>query len=54
MTIASLVQRWVNGSVVNNGLLLESPPRSGNNEKTYYSSDFGTASYRPYLVIEYR
>ncbi len=39
MTIASLVQRWVNGSVVNNGLLLESPPRSGNNEKTYYSSE---------------
>ena len=54
MTVTNLVQSWVSGTVANNGVILLSPPASGNNQKSYRSSDYGTASLRPYVSLCYR
>jgi uncharacterized repeat protein (TIGR01451 family) len=52
--VTSLVQGWVNGSYPNQGMLLESPPRSGNNDRQFYSSDYlADPTLRPKLTIVY-
>jgi hypothetical protein len=48
--ITSLVQAWVDGSSVNNGLMVASPDGGGNRTVTYDSSE-GTT--KPILVIDY-
>ena len=49
MTVTALAQAWVNGTYANQGIILLSPPKSGNNEKQYNSSDSTNASRRPSL-----
>jgi uncharacterized repeat protein (TIGR01451 family) len=52
--LTALVQGWVNGTVANQGLLLESPSASGNNERQFYSSDYAVnPALRPKLTIIY-
>ncbi len=53
--ITNLTQMWFNGTVPNYGVLLkcnESTVPNGN-YKYFYSSDYGTASLRPQLVVIY-
>ena len=50
--VTSLVQGWVSGAYPNQGMLLESPFRVGNNERQFYSSDYpGDPALRPKLTI---
>ena len=49
-SVTSLVQAWVAGSQVNNGLMVASPDGGGNRTVTYDSSEGTTA---PVLVIDY-
>jgi uncharacterized repeat protein (TIGR01451 family) len=51
--ITSLVQSWANGTFTNYGVLLESPPASGNNERRFNSSENASATLRPKLTITY-
>jgi uncharacterized repeat protein (TIGR01451 family) len=52
--VTALVQGWVSGTIPNQGMLLESPPRSGNNDRQFYSSDFLLdPSLRPKLTLVY-
>ena len=53
LDLLSLAQMWVNGSTPNYGVILLSPPASGNNEKKYYSSEHTDATLRPRLDICY-
>ena len=56
VSIASLVQQWVNGSAPNLGVLLKmsSEPLSNGNGVTYDSSDFtATPNLRPKLALTY-
>ncbi len=48
--VTSLVQSWFNGTKINNGLMVASPPRAGNLTVTYDSRE-GTAA--PVLEIDY-
>lgn len=50
-TITSLVQSWVNGTYTNNGIWLR--PATIGIAKYLRSSDYGTADYRPKLVVNY-
>ncbi len=53
--ITNLTQMWFNGTVSNYGVLLkcnESTVPNGN-YKYFYSSDYGTASLRPQLMVTY-
>jgi uncharacterized repeat protein (TIGR01451 family) len=53
-SITSLVQGWVSGAYPNQGMLLESPARSGNNDRQFYSSDYLIdPTLRPKLTIVY-
>jgi uncharacterized repeat protein (TIGR01451 family) len=53
-TITSLVQGWVSGAYPNQGMILESPAASGNNDRQFYSSDYLTdPTLRPKLTIVY-
>jgi hypothetical protein len=54
ITLTTLAQAWVNGTYANQGVILLSPPKSGNNEKQYNSSDASNASQRPKLAVCYR
>ena len=52
--VTPLVQGWVSGAYPNQGMLLESPPASGNRERHFYSSDYVTnPALRPKLTIVY-
>ncbi|MDJ0793003.1 MAG: DNRLRE domain-containing protein [Woeseiaceae bacterium] len=52
--IRRLVQEWADGTAENHGLMLLSPSASGDNQKTYVSSDDGAnSSLHPKLTIEY-
>ena len=51
LDLTSLVQSWVGGNQPNYGLILLSPPLSGNNEITYHSSDASDPTLRPKLLI---
>ena len=51
--ITALAQRWVNAPAENYGLILESPVTSPKSEAKFKSSDDGTASQRPTLVVTY-
>jgi len=51
--ITSLVADWVSNSSPNYGLILESPVTSPKSEAKFKSSDDGTASQRPTLVVTY-
>ena len=52
--VTSLVQGWVSGTYPNQGILLESAPASGNNERQFYSSDYlANPALRPKLTIVY-
>jgi len=52
--VTSLVQGWVSGLYANQGMLLESPGRSGNNDREFYSSDYTLdPTLRPKLTIVY-
>ena len=52
-TITSLVQSWTSGTFTNYGVLLESPPASGNNERRFNSSESTPTTLRPKLTITY-
>ena len=52
-TVTSLVQSWVQGTFVNNGMLLESALLSGNNERRFVSSENASTTLRPKLTITY-
>jgi len=53
--ITALAKAWKNGSRnIDHGLILVNPNETSTAaEKTVYSSEFGTASYRPYVVATY-
>ncbi|MDJ0709612.1 MAG: DNRLRE domain-containing protein [Woeseiaceae bacterium] len=52
--IHQLVQQWVNGTAENHGLMLLSQSASGDNRKTYVSSDDGAdPSLHPKLTVRY-
>jgi type II secretory pathway pseudopilin PulG len=51
MYVTSLVQGWADGSFPNDGMVLLSPPASGNNEITYHSSDVSDPTLRPKLTV---
>ncbi len=53
MAITGLVQDWFSGKYPNQGLILLSAPRIGDNEKQYYSSDNANAQLRPALDVCY-
>ena len=52
-TITSLAQGWVSGTFTNHGVLLESLPASGNNERRFNSSENAATALRPKLTITY-
>ncbi len=51
--ITSLVQSWASGTFTNYGVLLESPPASGNKERRFNSSENAATALRPKLTITY-
>jgi len=52
--IDELVRRWHEGSITNYGILLRDTNESSNNGNVkFWSSDYGTGSQRPKLVIDY-
>jgi hypothetical protein len=53
LNLTTLAESWRLGTVQNYGVLLESPNISGNNEKTYGSSEASNVSLRPYLRVCY-
>lgn len=52
-TVTALVQSWMNGTNPNHGMLLETPARSGNNERRFASSENASAALRPKLTLTY-
>jgi hypothetical protein len=52
--LTSLVQGWVDGSVVNKGLLLRGASSLSTSSFNLASNHHGTASWRPKLVVTYR
>ncbi len=51
--MTALVQGWVSGTYPNQGMILESPPAPGNNERQFASSDAASPALRPRLTIVY-
>jgi len=51
--ITSLVQGWVNGSWPNYGLIMIASGATGNNVKSFASSNNGNASRLPVLIVNY-
>jgi hypothetical protein len=49
--LTSLVQRWINGQVANNGIMLISS--SNYNESRYTSREYGEVTKHPSLTVEY-
>jgi uncharacterized repeat protein (TIGR01451 family) len=52
-TITTLAQAWVSGTFTNHGVLLESAPASGNNERRFNSSENAATTLWPKLTITY-
>jgi len=52
--LTSLVQGWVDGSVVNNGVLLRGASSLSTSSFDFASNHHGTVSWRPKLVVTYR
>jgi hypothetical protein len=52
--VTDAVQNWVDGTWTNNGLVLRLNPTTPNEViRCYASSEYGTTSYRPKLVVDY-
>ena len=51
--ITQLVQDWVKVPSINQGMILQATPASGNNEKKFTSSDDNDSSLHPKLTITY-
>lgn len=52
--ITALVQGWVNGTFPNYGLTLQGPDSAPTfSNMDYYSDDYGTASDRPRLIVDF-
>jgi uncharacterized repeat protein (TIGR01451 family) len=51
--LASLVQGWMSGTFVNNGVLLGSPDTGGDNPQQFGSLQNGTPANRPQLIVSY-
>lgn len=51
--LTSTVQSWINGTIINNGLLLYGT-NSANHQKYFASREHQTPEYRPRLTIVYR
>jgi hypothetical protein len=51
VNITGLVRAWLNGSVPNQGVLLDDPAAGTDENEEYYASEDGEAELRPRLVI---
>jgi RHS repeat-associated protein len=52
--LAQLVQKWVYGTVANDGILLKTTSESTTNQLSFRSSEYSNASYWPYLKVTYQ
>ncbi|MEK6988046.1 MAG: DNRLRE domain-containing protein, partial [Candidatus Thermoplasmatota archaeon] len=52
--VTQLVDLWYRGRLANDGVILTMPSQGVGSQKSFYTSDWTTASQRPQLTINYR
>ena len=52
--VTQVVDLWYRGRIANDGFVITMPVQGTSSQKSFYSSDYGTAALRPQLVIHYR
>ena len=53
-SLAQLVQKWVYGTVANDGILLKTTSESTTNQLSFRSSEYRDSAYWPYLKVTYQ